>query len=122
MLTTTFWYFFSIEGHNATKEKCIYFFQEIPGIPVIHKVNKEEREAGVEIDQIILKINSNNNVGKQSTLKWIVQLRHILLFIKVLTIGIKNIEIKDSLDIRHRNYLVLAVLVLYANAYVCYVM
>ena len=113
MLTTTFWYFFSIEGHNATKEKCIYFFQEIPGIPVIHKVNKEEREAGLEMDQIILKINSNNNVGKQSTLKWIVQLRHILLFI------IKTIEIKDSLDIRHRNYLVL---VLYANAYVCYVM
>ena len=36
--------FFSIEGHNATKEKCIYFFQEIPGIPVIHKVNKEEKE------------------------------------------------------------------------------
>ena len=54
------------------------------------------------MDQIILKINSNNNVGKQSTLKWIVQLRHILLFIKVLTIGIKTIEIKDSLDIRHR--------------------
>ena len=72
------------------------------------------------MDQIILKINSNNNVGKQSTLKWIVQLRHILLFIKVLTIGIKTIEIKDSLDIlRHRDYLVL---VLYANAYVCYVM
>ena len=74
------------------------------------------------MDQIILKIHSNNYVGKQSTLKWIVQLRHILLFIKVLTIGIKTIEIKDSLDIRHRNYLVLAVLVLYANAYVCYVM
>ena len=38
-----FFVLFSIEGHNnATKEKCIYF-PGIPRIPVIHKVNKEER-------------------------------------------------------------------------------
>ena len=77
------------------------------------------------MDQIILKINSNNNVGKQSTLKWIVQLRHILLFIKVLTIGIKSIEIKDSLNIRHRNYILSSsrVLVLHlCKCIFCYVM